>query len=569
LLGVSSRVCFGEFEADLRARELRRNGAKIPLQQQPFQVLAALLERPGQVITRDEIRQLIWSADTFVDFERGLNKAVNRLRDALGDSAQKPRLIETLTGRGYRLLLPVLRSIDSVAVLPFKNSSGNRHQEYWAEGVTDELITRLAAMGGARVISRTSCAQFKNCSAAMPDIARRLRVEGVIEGSVAVTGRKIKIRAQLVHAPQDQLLWAASYECDLANILTLQDQIVREIAIQVRTRSAPSDRGARVLSDPRKTAIYQNYLRGRFFWNKRTPADLNKAITYFQRAANLDPMFAPAHAGLADSHVVLGILGLLRPRDAFPKAKVEARTALALDETLAETHATLGHIRWVYDWDWRSAQREFKKAVELNFNCCSAHMWYGNLLTLLHRDEEAISELKIARDLDPLSLPVNAFLGFVYMRLRQYDLALTACQDAIELDVNNPFGHWMLARVLDARGELRKSLIESKKAVRLSNGGQPFAAHLGYAYARLRDRKRARAVIDMLIKSSARRYVSPYLIALIYTGLGQNDSAFEWLEKAYADRAPRLTELFDEPFANMRSDARFRGLSQRVGLPPA
>lgn len=565
----SSVVCFGAFEADLRARELRRDGVKVQLQQQPFQVLAALLERPGQLITRDELRRLVWSTDTFVDFDRGLNKAINRLRNALGDRAHSPKILETLPRRGYRFLVAVSRSIGSVAVLPFENVSGDTRYEYWADGVTEELIAHLARVGGVKVISRTSCMHFKTSHVPLPEIARQLNVEAIIEGSVAVANRKVRIRAQLIYAPQDRLLWASAYERNLADALTLQDQIARAIAVQVRGTLMPGRSLSRTSARPSGSAAYEAYLRGRFFWNKRTQADVNRGIRHFRKAVALNPEFAAAHAGLADSYVVLGILGLLRPRDAFPKANAAAKRALELDETLAETHATLGHIRMLYDWDWRGAEKEFKEALDLDSNCSTAHLWYGNLLALRRRNKEAIAELNAARGIDPLSVPVNALLGFVYMRTGQYDLALQACRGAIEFDPNNPFGHWILARVFDVRNELRKALTESKKADELSRGALPFAAHLGYAYARIRNKLRAHKVIEHLTKTSTHRYVSPYLIALIYTGLGQKDLAFEWLEKAYSDRAARLTELCDPPFDNMRSDPRFRGLSQRVGLLPA
>jgi len=559
--GLSSRVSFGDFEADLRAGELWRSGTKIPLQRQPFQVLAALLERPGQLITRDELRQVVWGGNTFVDFERGLNKAINRLRAALRDAAENPAFIETLARRGYRFLGSVRRTIDSIAVLPFVNLSPNLHHDFWAESVTDELITRLAAIQSLRVISRTSCAQVKLGTMPLAEVARRLGVEAIVEGSVTVKGRAIRIRAQLIQAPQDRLLWAASYVRNLADVLKLQDQMVRDIAVQVGVRLA-SD----AVYEPEKMATYRAYLRGRYFWNKRSPADLKKAIKHFQKAVTLDPKFAQAHIGLADGYVLLGILGLLPPHDVFPKARAAVAAALKLDQSLAEARATLGHILMAYDWDWGGAEREFKNALGLNPNCSAAHLWYGNLLTILRRHEEATDEVIKARDLDPLSISVNALLGFVYMRAHRYNLATRACKDAIELDPNNPFGHWILARVFDAQHELQKALIESRKAVDLSRSELPFFAHLGYALARRRKRGAARKIIMQLVKGSGKRYVSPYLIALIYTALDERDSAFKWLEKACSERTARLTELGDPPFDRLRPDHRFRKLAHRVGI---
>jgi TolB-like protein len=568
---LSSRVCFDEFVADLRTRELLRAGRKIPLQQQPFQVLATLLEHSGKLITRDELRQAVWSAETDVDVERGLNKAINRLRSALGDHAESPKFIETLAGRGYRFLVPVSRSIDSLAVLPFRDLSRKSHQNYWSQAVTDELITRLARMGGgARVISRFSSTQFENDDASLHEIAERLGVEGVVEGSVAVSGRRLRVRAHLIHARQDRLLWAASYERGLAEMSELQEQISREIAIHLGSAvSGPETHSRQAAGHPARPAAYQAYLRGRFFWNKRTPADLRNAIKHFEKAVVVDPRFAPAHSGLADAYVMLGVFGVLRPRAACSKARRAATTALDLDPTLGEGHATLGHIGMVYDWDWRAAEHHFQRALHLNFSCSATHLWYGNLFTLSRRYEDAIREVKTARELDPLSLSVCAFLAFVYRRAREFDRAQEACREAIELDPKNPFGHWMLARVFDACGELRKALQSAEMAVQLSEGGLPFAAHLGYALARAGKRTRALSVLQGLQETSARTYVSPYLIGLIYTGLRENDSALKWLRKAYAERAARLTELGDVPFDGLRSDSRFRRLVERMGLPAA
>jgi TolB-like protein/Tfp pilus assembly protein PilF len=564
---LSSPIRFGLFEADLHARELRKDGVKVKLQEQPLQVLGVLLEQAGQVVTRDELQRKIWATDTFVDFERGLNKAISRLRDALGDSADSPRFIETLPRRGYRFIARVVRRIDSVAVLPFENLSGDSNQEHWADGMTDELITRIAGISGLRVISRTSIMRFKDRQIALPEIARQLSVDAVIEGSVALTDRKMRIRVKLIDGFSDRHLWADTYERELGDVLTLQGQIAQAIAGQVRAQLAPEEQAILARVRPARPSAYEAYLKGRFFWNKRTEADLNRGLEYFNHAVALDPAYALAHAGLADSYELLGILGLLPPKDAFPKAKSAAETALSLDETLAETHTALAHLRMIYDWDWGSAEHEFNRALQLNANYSIAHLWYGNLLTILRRFEEAIAEVTMARELDPLSLPVNTFVGFVYMRARQYDRAIAACREAIELEPSNPFGHWILARVFDAQNELRESLSESERAATLSGNCLPFTAHLGYAYARTGDRVTAQKIIDDLKRLSQKKYVSPYAVAVIYVGLGETDSAFEWLEKAFADRAARLSELEDPPFDNLRLDPRFQDLVRRVGLP--
>lgn len=563
-----SVVRFGIFEADLTAGELRRSGSRVQLQQQPFQVLAALLERPGEMIARDELQNKIWPSDAYIDSERGINKAINRLRDALGDSAERPSFIETLPRRGYRFIAPVERTISSVAVLPLDNLSGDPSQEHWADGITDELITQIAKIRGIKVISRTSVMRFKRSGIPLPDIGAQLGIEAAIQGSLVVSAERIHIRIQLLDAHADRHLWTETYERELADVVSLQHEIAQAIAHKIQVHLAPDELDLGRASRVRPEA-YEAYLKGRFFWNKRTQPNLNSAMDYFNRAVGLDARYGLAQVGLADCYTLLGILGLAPPHSVFPIAIAATETALQLDKTLVEAYATRGHIRTIYEWDWRAAEQDLTRAIELNANYSIAHQFYGIFLTILRRNREAIEHLRIARDLDPLSLPINALLGFIYMRARQYESAIQACQSAIELDPSNAFGHWMLSRMLDADEKLGQALAEAETAVELSKGSVPFRAHLGYAYARIGDEARARQVIDELLSTSTRQYVSPYLVAIIYVGLAWKDLALEWLEKAYADRAPRLNELIDPPFDRLRSDSRFQSLTERFGIPEA
>ena len=567
--GSSPRIRFGAFEVDLPAGELRQRGVKVKVQQQPFEVLAALLERPGSVVTREELQRRIWSAQTFGDFERGLNKAINRLRDALGDSPDTPRFIETLPRRGYRFIAPVERTIGSIAVLPLENLSGDSSLDYWADGITDELITHLAKLSELRVISRTSVMRFKNTRVPLAEIARELGVDAVIEGSVVVSDRTVRIRAQLVGAAPDRHLWAESYERELGDIVIVQEQIAKAIGAQILARLTPDQESRFSKARSVNPDAYDAYLRGRFFWNKRTAPDLDKSFEYFNQAIALDTGYAKAYAGLADYYITLGILALRPPREVYPPAKDAAETALELDETLAEAHNSLAAARHHYGWDWAGAEQEFKRALELDPNCSVAHQWYGALLALMRRYEEAIIEVKRARDLDPLSLVLNAFVGFMHMLVRQHDQAVDATRKAIELDPLYPFGHYVLARCLDARGELGHALEESEAAAGLSGGDLPFLAHLGYANARIGNLVKARDVREQLRELSKTTYVSPYHVARIYTGLGEKDSAFEWLERAFEERTARLpTELQGDPaFDGLRDDPRFEDLVRRMGLP--
>ena len=559
-------VRFGPFEADVSGGVLYRSGARIKLQKQPFQILAALLERPGEVIARDQLRQRIWSADTFVDFERGLNKAIRRIREALGDSAEKPKYVETVTGRGYRFIAAVDRKVLSLAVLPLQNLSGDPQQEYWADGITDELITSVARIVNLRVISRSSAMRFKSTTKSLAEIARELAVDIVLQGSVIVSERRLRIRTQLVDPFRDQHLWAETYERELGDVITLQALIAQEIARHIRAQLRSGEqphpaRGRGVNPD-----AYEAYLKGRHFLAKGTGVD--RALQYFNRAIILDPDYAAPHAGLADCYVVLGVLYLRPPHEVFPRARECAENALERDEANAEAHKSLGTIRNLYDWDWQGAEEEFRRALELDPNLAGAHQGYAILLSCLRRYEEAVEEIRKARVLDPLSVSSNALVGFVHLRCGQYERAIEACRQAIELDPNSPFAHWLLARSLDAAGQTGQALAESETAARLSGNQSPYTGHLGYALARAGDRGGAYRTLRDLRERQKTEYVAPYEFAQIHAALGERDLAFESLEEAFRERTPRLSgELWGLPFDSIRSDARFQDLIRRIGFP--
>ena len=561
-----STIHFGIFEVDLEAGELRKDGVTVKLQEQPFQVLVALLARPGQVITRKELRDKIWPAHTFVDFERGINKAINRLRDALGDCPQAPRYVQTLARRGYRFIAPVERQIRSIAVLPLENVSRDAGQDYWAEGMTDQLISRIAKISALRIISRTSVMRFKDTRVPLPEIAQQLQVDAVLEGSVHVSAQRVRVSVRLIDSSTDRHLWAETYDRMLEDVPVIHEQIAEAVAHQIQTRLKAGEQAAVGICPKVKPEAYEAYLKGRYFWNKRTESDLDKSLEYFNRALAYDPAYPAAFVGLADVYILLGILGLRRPHEVYPQARTAAKKALELDPALAEAHKSLAAVRNHYDWDWRGAEQEFKRALELDCNSSVAHQWHGAVLLLTKRHDEAIAEVKRARDLDPLSPSVTAFVGLIYMKVRQYDQAIEACRAAIELDPNHPFGHWILARTLDARGDLQRALKSSQSAAELSGGDLLYAAHLGYALARAGANDGARSVANKLQQLARTRYVCAYDIAIIYMGLGEKEAAFEWFERAFEERTVRLCELGDPAFDELRSNPRFQALVQRVGL---
>ena len=563
----ASSIRFGSFEADLGSGELRRDAKAIRLPDQPFRVLAALLERPGQLVTREELQRRIWASETFVDFERGLNKAMNRLREVLGDSAEDPVFIETLPRRGYRFIARVEHRIGSLAVLPLENLSGDPGLEYWADGMTDELVNHLARMSGLRVISRTSVMRFKRNRAPLPEIAAQLDVDALIEGSVMIAGKSVRIRVQLVDAATDSHLWAENYDGELMEAANLQVRIAESIARQIRSRLLPEEAGLLAKKKSVSPEAYEAYLKGRFFWNMRTEPDLNRSVDYFHHAIALDPEYAMAYYGLASAFGMIGVFALRSPVEVYPLAEIAAQKALALDPLLAEAHAAMAFVNLQFKWDWASAEKEFQRAIELNPNYAVAHQWYAFLLSLLRRTEESIEEVRKARQLDPLSTPINGFVGFVYMKARRCAEAVEACRKAIEIDPSNPFGHWMLARAFDVDNKLQEALAEAEKAAALSGGSMPYESHLGYALARIGDEPGAQRILNRLTELETQRYISPYDVAIIYAALGNHDETLQWLEKAYVHRTSRLTELSDPGFDNVRFDPRFQDLTRRVGLP--
>jgi len=562
--GFRPAVRFGPFEADVAGRKLLNSGSRVKLQEQQFQLLAALLERPGDVITRDELRQRIWPAYTFVDFERGLNKAVNRLREALGDSSAHPRFIETVPRRGYRFIAQVAQKIGSLAVLPFESLSVDPDQEHWADGLTDELIVQIAKIASLRVISRNSAMQFKRTSKGFTEIARELGVDAVVHGSIVVSEDRVRIRAQLIDPLRDRHIWAESYQRELCNILDLQVEIARAISYQVRARLRTEEDASRGKLRVNPEA-YEAYLKGRYFLMKGTGVE--KSLEYFSKAILVEPTYAAPYAGLADSYALLGVLYLRRPCDVFPKARELAEQALQRDNEIAEAHRSLAVVNNLYDWNWAASEEEFRRALDLNPSLCAEHQGYSILLSGLRRYDEAIEEALSARELDPLSVITNALAGFIYMRARQYNLAIQSCRQAIELDPNNPFGHWLLARSLDAAERTKEGLAESELAAKLAENRSPYSGHLGYALARAGDPVGASRVLNNLRERQKSEYVSTYEFATIYIALGKTDLAFDYLEKAYRERTPRLSgELWDPRFDALRSEPRFQDLVRRIGL---
>ena len=632
----TSVVRFGTYEVSLQSGEVRKAGVKISVQQQPMKLLEILLERPGEVITREELRGRVWADESFGDFDQAVNIAIAKLRSALGDSAENPRYIETLPKRGYRFIadvsvvdadaqtkkpesaapdlpgtepghelqtagltvapkhrlwptrritvvlalvlsLPILAvwlfrsrgrppaGIHSLAVLPLDNLSGDASQDYFADGMTDELITDLAQISALRVISRTSVMVYKGARRPLPEIARELNVDAVVEGTVLRSGEQVRITAQLIQTPADRHLWAESYEGDLHDTLALQKKVARAIAEHIRIELTPKEQAVLKNAKVVNPEAYEAYLKGRYFWNKRTADGLERAVDYFDQAIEKDPNYAQAYAGLADSYALLGDweYGVLAPSEAYPKAKAAAIRALELDNALGEAHTSLAFSLDVFDWDWESAEKEFRRAIELNPGYATAHHWYAWHLSEMGRNSEAIAEMRKAENLDPLSLIISADVAEILLVAHLNDKAIAQSRKTVDMDPNFAIAHYELGQAFVEKHSYNEAIGEFQKAIELSGGSVPCTSNLAYAYAVSNKRNEAVKILNDVKTRSTRNAAE---IALMYVGLGEKDQAMKWLGKAYEEHFnPSI--LLRPAFDPVRSDPRFQNLVHRIGLP--
>jgi len=458
-------------------------------------------------------------------------------------------------------------AIDSIAVLPLDNLSGNPEQEYFADGMTEALIRELTKIKALqRVISRTSVMRYKETDKSLPEIASELNVDVVVEGSVLLVGERVRITTQLIEARTDRPMWTDSYERDLRDILTLQRELARAIAKEIKIAVTPEEQVRLAMANPVNPEAHQLYLKGRYLWNKRTGEDLKKALVYFERAIEKDPNYALAYTGLADTYLVLPSYHAFLPTKTYSKGKEAALKALEIDDTLAEAHTSLANAMKFY-FDWKSAEKEFKRAIELSPNYATAHHWYAYDLMLMDRHDEAIEEINLAQELDPHSLIINANMGYVLYNARRYYQAIEYYMNALEMDPNFWVLHQYLGRAYVQKGKYEEAIAEFQEAITLSGRLQENMGDLGYCYAVSGRKAEAMKVVSELKEQSKQKYVSPYHIALIYVGLGQKNQAFEWLNKAIEEPDLFLVHLKVDPrFDSLRSDPRFTTLLKKMGL---
>ncbi len=612
-------VHFGIFQIDLKARELHKAGVKVKLQEQPFRVLALLIDRAGQVVTREDLQQNIWPTDAYVAFDQGLNNAIKKVRIALGDSADSPRFIETLARHGYRFIAPVgtvpprpsepLRVRFSLspywkpalislacasllaalaywawqgstlrvgtpaekvilAVLPFDNLSRDPDQEFFSDGLTEEMIAQIGKLNPERltVISRGSVAKYKDSRLAANQIGRELQADYLVQGSVRRSSNRVRITVQLIKVRDQTDLWTESYDRELKDMLTLQDSVARTIANQIHVTLTPGQRTRPPSQARLDPEAYEAYLKGRYYWNKRTGDGLQKALIYFQQAINQDSTYGAAYSGLADCNSGLAWHGFKSPADALPKANAAALKAIEIDPQSAEAHASLGLVL-THRWDWAGAEAEFKQALRLDPRYANAHHWYGDYLSIMGRHDEALLEARQALELDPLNLMIGTWVGRRYYLARKYDLALEQGRKTQELDANFAASHLLLGENYVQVGQTDQGLAELKTAADLSGNSPLYLAQVAVAYASAGKKTEALQIVDQLQLISRTQYVSPYGLAQIYAALGDKEQTFKWLQIAYDDRAVWMSYLAVDPvFDSLRSDQRFQDLLRRIHL---
>jgi TolB-like protein/DNA-binding winged helix-turn-helix (wHTH) protein/Tfp pilus assembly protein PilF len=628
-----SIVRFGDFELNLRTRELFKSGSRLRLRGQPVEVLAILVQNPGDLVTRETLQKQLWPDDTFVDFEHILNNCVGKLREALGDQADSPKFIETLPRLGYRFIAPVSAPqnempdsvlaplpapassaqptesppvvskgkhlgrwillvagaiaiigisiteiwhqrrpqppprIESIAVLPFENLSGDPSQEYFADGMTEELITQLGAFGGFRVISRTSVMRLKRVSQPLPKIARELGVDAIVEGTVSRSGNRVRITANLLHAATDRHLWASSYESELEDVLAVQSEVAHSVANAVQTelarhRQVPPAAPRRV-----KPEAYQAYLEGRFYAGRMALNESTKAEESLRRSIALDPTFAPAYSAISIFYFAQAINGVRPATELFPLARTAALKAVELDDSLAEAHTALGVVKHAYEWDWAAAEQEHQRAVLLNPGSVDAHLWYCDFLIAMGRADEGVRESREAVRLDPVSPLSNLHLGWSLYFAGRHDDSIAQLKKVLELDPNFAWANMELAWNYAKKGMEADADTECRRALNITPENQIILASCGRIYGEAGRRRDAFALLERLMTLAEKHYVNPCDVAIVYDAMGDTDHAIEWLHRAYNERSTNLLFLKIEYSERLHSDPRFQALLKKLNFP--
>jgi len=459
---------------------------------------------------------------------------------------------------------------DSLAVLPFVNAGGDPDADYFSDGITESIINNLSQLGRLRVTARTTVFRYKGREAEPQAIGRELNVRTVLTGKVVHRGDRLRIQADLVDVTDGSQLWGQRYNRQVSDIFEIEEEIAREISETLQVRLTGEEQKRLTRRHTESTEAYHLYLKGRHYWDKRTPQSFQKAIEHFQKAIDRDPGYTLAYAGLADSFNMLGWYGILSPAESFPKAKTAATRALRIDETLAEAHASLGFAKAYHDWDWAGSERELGRAIELNPDYPTAHQWFAQYLGLTGRTKEALAEIRRAQELDPLSLVIYATAGVILFWARQYDPAIEQCRKVLDLNPNFPIAHVWLGMTYEQKGNYEEAIRELEKSVELFEREPIALGALAHAYARSGKRGEAQKALEELNQLRQRRYVSAYDMAVIHAGLGETDQSWAWLEKACEERSSWMAHFYkrDPRLDGLRPDPRYKDLLRRMGLPP-
>jgi TolB-like protein/DNA-binding winged helix-turn-helix (wHTH) protein/tetratricopeptide (TPR) repeat protein len=609
---VAHRIRFGVFEFDPVSGDFWKQGVRVRLHGKPAQVLSALIQRPGELVTRKELQERLWPGNTFVEFENGLNNAISRLRETLGDAAENPRFVETVPRRGYRFIAPVQRAdaqadpmelpaparrprrrwlplaglaallaaaglwygtqpatdVRSIAVLPFVTGASDpaSADEYVAFGMTDALISELSRSGALRVISQTSTLRYRDARKPLPEIARELRVDAVIEGSVVREGNQVRITVQLIDAASDMHVWSDSSRHDAAGVLAAQAELARSVSGAIHAQLALAPPATPPLParpiDPR---VREAHLKGRYFLNHVTEEDRTRALAFFQQALAIDPAHAPSHAGAADYYI---LTDSLPPTVAVPRAREHVTKALELDDTLADAHASLGFLHYYADWDWASAERELRRALELDPGHTRARRWYAMYLAAMGRHTDAREQIGLVLDVDPVSLATLDSAAQVWLHGRDAGRLIEQSDRILELHPSSAlvYEHQASARILT--GDLEGALESLAEGLRLTGRDPLFLMLLAHAQGALGDTAGARRTQDEIIQAGRDGFVPPFLLAAAHLGSRDVDAALEWLERGYDARDSYLVFVNASPWLDhLRGNPRFDALLRRMTFP--
>jgi len=577
---ASERILLGPFVLNVSRYELTCAGKPVRMERIPMDLLILLVRENGRLVSRDEIIERLWGKDIFFDTDNSINTAIRKIRRALGDDPEKPRYIETVLGKGYRFksrtdpasgitspLEEVERPRIMLAVLPFENLSGDAGQEYFSDGLTEETIMRFGKMSPQRlgVIARTSSMAYKRTDKSVFQIGQELGVDYVLEGSVRREADRTRVTAQLIRVRDQIHLWAENFDRPSQSILDIHGEVGAAIAAHVQLELTPEGERHLRSQRPVNREAYDHYLHGRYHWARLTPPELLKAAEYFRKATQCDPEYALAYSGLADT-LSAAITSEIPAKDVFPEAKAAIALALALDPESAEAHNADATIKFWFDWDFEGAEAAARKAISLNSNYFLAHLYLAHVLSNVGRHDEALQAIQQARVLDPFSLITNTMYGQFLYHAGQLEASIQQFRATLDMEWRFWIAHICLAKSYEQQGMYSEALAACDAAGEFSGGNSEALSLAGYVHAVSGERARAEAKIQQLLEQKAKRYVPPYSVALVFAGLGETETALQWLEQAFEDRDVHMPFLLDHKLNGLRSKKQFRQMLSRVGF---